>query len=538
MHFCDQLCSPSLTQDLHFACVQCQGDPSDHSAWTMTYQQAFGTAPSSDDAPLPPFPRCPVKGHVFDLSPRCPECGSRIFPDPPLGIWAPSNAGKTVFCTALFHEIENSFYHQTGISKEVAVEASKYRDEVGSPFSTDGILPSKTAPGDHSTMIYQFTKDIKKPKDRVVLTDMAGEDISNLLANPGGDLDLLAAQLRVLWPQKTMILVDPDAESWGPEKYSSLNFPIQKKILEALKEDRILDTPWEEEDLQAFMDATLDHLVCNGESVLTPIPVKNFSAFVHLAEQLLQTNERLVQRMADGGNTLVTILAKKLQDLADALQRPNHQAMRIQLEQLIQFMRQNPMSGQGDTPDAPMDKKIAIVVSKSDTLGKSCPDYSDILKKHNLPLIRGEDNPETPGFLARITGRNRPKGSLERWQEALQEMSNRSRKTLEEEFELQELVSRLEDNFEEVGYFFVSSTGRGTRIKVESNEVVHGGMFQGKSSAMGGVGAVENFQSAPVPRSNDWKAFEQILPDRGNSPIPQPKNVIHPLLWLLLSEGD
>jgi hypothetical protein len=155
--------------------------------------------------------------------------------------------------------------------------------------------------------------------------------------------------------------------------------------------------------------------------------------------------------------------------------------------------------------------RLAITIGKSDLFRDKNPNYDAIM-----------------GHLG-------PKDSCQEWQKALRQVSETSKRLL---LNLGEsaLVQQAENEFRHVGFFFISSLGRGTETFVEeqspaTTQTVEIGMT---AAAPGMLDTAPIAPLPPQPQGEMWQwVRKRVKIDEEGTRQPRPQHVLWPLLWIL-----
>ncbi len=491
-HCNNDLCPHSykaiLPGDLVFGCLLCDrparyGDLQDETKKQFTPQVLNSVW---DGRVL-----CPT--HRLALVPRCPACGAPIDRDgatPPIGIWGASFSGKTVYCAALLMEIERSLFRDTCISVQRMFDLRDYRRRVVDPLRNRGIVPDKTQPGEHHSMILKLQRD-GLLRRKVTLTDMAGETYTNWFATGNQSLDNNARREQMFRTRNAIFLV-------SPESSGALGAAARRDVYPALSE--VLTTLEDQGAVAAYGQKEMQRLLVHIEDKLNafnfPMPDPAGGSYHRLSEELT----RLTGRPAD--DPLAAQINSSLETVADKVaQIPG---MEQQVDELSQFL-----SNWGFPRfDGKLDLRLAITVAKADLLPDIGLGYREIMRGLG------------------------PGSSREQWRDAIQRCSDISRSLLLRRGE-QQFVEKAERNFHEIGIFFVSSLGRDTEAFVEADAAA---AMSGSGSVLRGYGAVA---TAPVGglAGRRWNLNKRARPGFDGTRQPDPQNVLLPLLWILMGEA-
>lgn len=430
---------------------------------------------------------CPE--HHLPLIPRCGECGSTIDQygaTPPVGIWGLSAAGKSVYCAALYLEIERRLHEWTGIRKRFVSDPADLQVVVRA-LEDRGILPGKTQ-WDGQRSLVMVLSGAGWPSRKLTLTDCAGELYTGLF--PSGDDGHGDVRREIILRTRSAILLAT------PEACVGLGATARRDLFPAIQ--RTIDVLGEGGLLAQFGRADMERLVGRVEDALArhQYPIQGGRSFVDLGTALAS----LVGRPPD--EALVTRLDEELSKVAARTGPPT---LAHQIDSLIAFL-----SGWGYPRVAgKLALRLAITVAKSDLLNGACGRYDDAL----AGLGPANTRPE--------------------WERALQRVSANSKATMLAHGET-DVVMNAEMNFADVGFFFVSSLGRDTETFVQDNPDARRPRVHGSHEVYAGTPA-----SAPADGSaarTAWRLGKRLRPGREGTRQPRPQHVLLPLLWLLARE--
>jgi len=445
--------------------------------------------------------------HVLGIKAVCSQCPLTIDEDgdtPPVGIWGFSSAGKTVFCAALLIEIQRWLNNWTGIAKHFLFNRNDYEEQVVKPLVSRGRVPEKTREEEHRRLCVKLSRS-GWFRWKITLNDMAGDTFrlgfyqESLAENRAeGPNPMLEHMFRA---REAIFLVAPEAFSGFGVSAQPDNFAAVNQVFEAMDSHGRLASLGQDKMkvLQSRVEETLT-------TFKFPIPGWGDSPYLKLAQALSALvpggrEDALVGRLVRGLTTVA--VQEKVLDIEH------------QLDGLITFL-----DAEGRVPkvNGKLDLRIAITVCKSDLLPDKPHGYDEILAGLNATNSKKE------------------------FQAAIQRVSAASRKFLIEHNEGQ-FIKKAEENFRDVGFFFISSLGRETEnyLEFEQDEVASsvrattgGPMTQFGHQSMAAQ-ASETQQPSPR-RQGGWKLWKRVRMGVGGTRQPDPQHVLLPLLWILTAK--
>jgi hypothetical protein len=434
--------------------------------------------------------------HGLRVLAHCPGCGKVLDLDDgasPVALVGSVNAGKSVYSAVLASLLRRQdpegLFLRAGLSCFPRGSAHRtYEAGVVDLLMKEGELPRKTSPDEYHKAVYRLD-DLTRARwtsRSIMLTDAAGE-VYDEDVTPA----VLALRTILLWARGIILLVDPAnngaAGGMGgrqaPDVLEEANRVAAEVVLPTGRIDpphtgRVLAT------LEAVTRALHDAQWPNADIGDAAARVAAALASVGIAPGIapdriapaLETGRRSRRRTPTNG------------ELADWL---------------AHYLRTS-LAGQanGKLPHA-----VAVAVTKSE-------------------LIEDEVGPawrEVPcaGSRADAGGWAKELDRISAWSKArLAAMG-----TLEDQF-----VATLDQHFTRVGYFFVSSLGRRTELRVRPRGVQ---MSAGTHDALTEPSA----HGAPLSLPGPWWVTSKVV-TAGNdrSRCPRPVGVLHPLLWLLCNQ--
>ncbi|MGA1867468.1 MAG: hypothetical protein ACMUJM_02860 [bacterium] len=443
--------------------------------------------------------RC--KEHYLPIVPRCPICDKIIGQNDtgrPTGLWAGRNAGKTVYSTALAYEINNHLYSLTKIlSRPLYDNGEFYRKNV-IPLFEKGMLPQKTNEGEHTKIAYLLKGSGTWASRVITLTDIAGEMYERDKDKPSEEI------LTLMNSRDSIFLINPQAVGVN----TTLGGAVDAEKSGALK--IILHLLSERKLLEQVTEPTVSLMIKNWAAVMNnrgfPACQDKIDA---LSTDLYHEIRAYINRHVP--SNIIVDITKKLKDFANAyISQPTFQELYYGV---VEFLKDN----RYPTKDKKLDHKLAVVMTKADMI-------PDCEIEGNVPHNGNHKRKNNKGFL---------------WYRELQALSNRYRKKLIELGE-EKLVKDIESNFTQVGYFFVSSTGRG--VDIAAKKISSPSPYEGNGSShvpihhpLGqGGGGTTSF----TPKNfTTWELKPMVSKAQDGSHTPEPNGVLLPILWLLLQSN-
>jgi len=475
LYFCigDQCLTPRPLSQMRYKCPVCDS--------SMTAEGASRNRPV----------KCPV--HHQPLIPHCPDCGRPILQDAtgrPIRLVGGAHSGKTVYSAVLAYELERlsqRFSEATGIYMP-RINADAYLKKTVRPLYEQGVLPTKTS--ESHKIVHRRLPSDGRPAEMITLHDMAGEDAPT---TPIG-----------YHSNKTLFLINPQATStptgvspFGPLVRGHAFLAIEKLV------ERLIGMAWLDEAKEPAVQS-----LCNQAAVaLRNQNWPNCPRWGNLADLLLEIARTALERPASAEAADRRVLAAELESTSNGLR------------DMPDFMSQfQAWAGAMRTTRAPVidgrlaGHRLALVFSKADLLGDSEIWAANLEATFRISNVADAKSARTLG-------------------DALRKMSSGAENLLLE-LRLNDLVASVKRQVSEVGFFFVSSLGRDTEIKVTRRAPVAAQAAPGGGHQIGGATAAPAARVANTPR---WELTEVLsLNPRDGTRAPTPRGVINPLLWLLL----
>lgn len=424
--------------------------------------------------------------HGNPVVPHCPECRhpiGRYGDTPPIGMWGIASAGKTVYCAALMLAMESELFKWTGLLTDRLFDRSRYEEDVVSPLRLSGIVPAKTMPGEHRSVVLRLHGG-EWPSRRVLLTDMAGAVFQ---FGSGEASDHAVPRAHMLRVSDALFLANPETSAGLGACARRDVFPYVQAIIEDLNAQGAL-TPFDEIEMRKILERIENLLESYEYADPSSLGPGRPSKLAQALAELVGDGPGLGVRL-DGVMNRVT---RTLRAQTPPLEQ--------QLDELTNFL------GNYAAPqrNGRFDIRLAVTVAKSDLL----PD--DLLPNH-------------AEFL-RVLSSHTP---LATWRKTLERASEASRSVLVRNGE-EQFVRKVEDSFQSAGYFFVSSLGRDT-VTFPMRDL---SKVPQRQAAVSMFGNVEASPGGPEPVTG-WRVGKQLRVGPGGNRYPEPRNVLLPLLWLL-----
>ncbi len=483
LYFCrsDQCLQPRPLKDMKYGCRSCKTEEDI----------------SADELPggLKPTPaifdsqeRCPQ--HYMPFRPKCPVCGGPIQREDngqPVRLVAGPHAGKTVYSAVLAREIRRSDYlSRTGFMVQ-PIGGNDYLHDTVQPLVDQGIVPGKTKQGEPRKIIFRFTRDGAPPR-LITLHDMAGEEAPEHAIGYFSD--------------RTLFLVNPQAAGDQPLAgvVPGFVFNAIETLLEFMAGKGALDQA-DESEVQIFCN-----LVAN---LLREKGFPNIHLWNDLTDSVLKTACKQLHIGASFTEEDTGTLAHDLDKLAEGLRRqPDFQT------QFTAWHTNMTGSGAHQQDGHLLGHRLALVFAKADLLGESEPQWG------------------------RLDAMPPAQASPKEWRRWLEDFSRSCRSELIK-LGLENLVGIAERQVEKVGFFFVSSLGRDTEIRVKKIVEKKGTdslqTSAGQEHMIGGAAPSADQAENPPEPDVKWELSQLVSQGDDGGRSPAPWGIDYPLLWLLLS---
>jgi hypothetical protein len=428
--------------------------------------------------------------HQLPIRPRCagPGCSEVIRRDAtgrPIRLVGGAHSGKTVYSALLASELHSPTFFQTTSTSVARINGDAYLRRTVLPLAR-GVLAEKSSQS--HKIVFRFVRD-GYPAEMITLHDMPGEDTPTAPIGYHSD--------------KTLFLINPQATSTPIGRIDIGSVVRGRDFLgvEVLVK-RLADMAW----LDTANEAAVQSLCNQAAAALRGHGWPNCPRWEDLAAFLLEMARTALTRPASAEEADRRVLADLLDGTAKALcDMPD---FITQFDTWAETMR---AIGAPVVDGRLAGHRLALVFSKADLLGGK----SELATRLDA-LFRTLSVSQT--------------GSSQALCAALQDFSGGACK-LFLELDLANLVQKAKQQVDEVGFFFVSSLGRDTEIKVTRLAPVAAQAAPGGGHQIGGAAAAPIAPAANTPR---WELTEVLARGPDGTRTPTPRGVINPLLWLLL----
>ena len=202
-------------------------------------------------------------------------------------------------------------------------------------------------------------------------------------------------------------------------------------------------------------------------------------------------------------------LAAGLEQIA-AVMLENRPSLLEQAQRIAAYMRN---SGYDERKNK-LKHRLAVVISKADTLGEEWKELAPKIDELNIA----------------------PNASLNKWKKALNGISRKSREALVDLGALQ-FVRFIERNFENAGFFFMSTLGKPTEVKVRKRCIEPNGSASDSEHYAPFGGITEKINSAAMPTTNKWEITKRIAYGVDGTRSPEIRGVLVPIMWMMTGAG-
>ena len=461
--------------------------------------------------------RCPKHKVPFVVA-HCPVCGGTIIEGttfPPASIWAGPNSGKTTYCAALaeLSAVEKStLWKKTGVTSINNLKKNEYLEKVVRPLFDHGVVPRRTNRGEMRKIVMQLSAPMAEgwPQRTFTMTDLAGEVWEMSSESSEGLAEL--AMNTMLYSKESIFLLDPNASVFAESDGLGANvapdfITLIQQIMEKIHEFQMLPeeyAPETKSTVQAMVTSIQRYFLQKEIAYPSRINGKDEEEAKAVAREYGEFIGAIIRKYLRShiDSRLIEQISIKIYEVAKKLQTtPGNVSTLTDLTNYLIQYKYPKRNGK-------LNHRIALVVTKSDM----------------LPHDFVEDESEL--------GKRRDKQS---WRKYLNKVSQKNREIFKQ-YNLSHLVNYTENNYMEVGYFFVSALGVSTQLEIKY-ERPRATVNAPTSSRGGGRHDTPQGQAGGKRAKCPWVLEKRVGKAGDDYHRPQPKNVLLPMIWILAGDN-